>query len=119
MGLTIRIAPLANVHVVSCSGRIVFGEETTDLCRSVRDLLPQGPRIVLDLRAVDYMDSGGLGALVGLVLSARRAGGDLKLCGVTGRVGDVLRVTRLASVIHVLPGEEDAVAAFGPEPVAA
>ena len=119
MGLTVQVGQLDDVVVVSCCGRIVFGEETTELCRSVRALLPTNPQIVLNLRGVDYVDSGGLGALVGLVLSARGAGGDVKLCDVVLRVRDVLDVTHLGSVIQVLPTREDAIAAFRGGTVAA
>lgn len=112
MGLQLKFGRFENLLVVSCSGRIVFGEETTELCQSVRSRLPQDPQIILDLRAVDYMDSGGLGALVGLVLSARSLGGDIKICHPLGRVRDVLQLTRLISVIDVVAREEEAVAAF-------
>ncbi len=112
MGLTIKVDHLLNVTVVSCSGRIVFGEETTELCRSVRTLFPQNRNVVLNLRAVDFVDSGGLGAVVGLVLAARNLGGDLKICDVTRRVREVLRVTHLDSVIDITRHEEEAIGAF-------
>jgi len=119
MELTLQIGRAHNVTVVSCRGRIVFGEETTELCRSVRDLLPENPRIVLNLRAVHHVDSGGLGALVGLVLSARSLGGDVKLCDPSSRVHNLLQLTRLMSVIEVLATEDEAVAGFRSYAVAA
>ena len=119
MDLTLQIGRAHNVIVVSCQGRIVFGEETTELCRSVRDLLPTNPRIVLNLRAVQYVDSGGLGALVGLVLSARSLGGDIKIGDPSTKVHNLLQITRLMSVIDVLATEEEAAAGFRTGTVAA
>ncbi|MBZ5646054.1 MAG: STAS domain-containing protein [Acidobacteriia bacterium] len=119
MELTLQIGRAHNVIVVSCCGRIVFGEETTELCRSVRNLLPENPRVVLNLRAVQYVDSGGLGAVVGLVLSARSLGGDVKICDPSSRVHNLLQITRLMSVVDVLATEEEAVAGFRCSPVAA
>ncbi len=119
MRLELKIRRVENVLVVSCSGRIVFGEETTELCRSVRGLLPQNPQIILNLHAVEYVDSGGLGALVGLVLSARGLGGDIKISDPAQRVRDLLRITRLISVIDVFTEEEQAMAAFNHAAVAA
>ncbi len=119
MRLELKISRVDNVLVVSCSGRIVFGEETTELCKSVRSLLPQNPQIILNLRGVDYVDSGGLGAVLGLVLSARILGGDIKICDPSSRVQNVLQLTRLISVIDIFAREEEAVAAFRRAPVAA
>jgi len=119
MKLELKIGRLENVPVVSCSGRIVFGEETTELCKSVRSLLPWNPQIILNLCAVEHVDSGGLGAVVGLVRSARTLGGDIKICNPSSRVRDVLQLTRLSSVIDVLATEEEAAAAFRCAAVAA
>lgn len=112
MKLTLQFDRAQDVTVVSCWGRIVFGEETTELCRSVRDLFPKHPNIVLDLHAVQHIDSGGLGALVGLVLAARNLGGDIKVCNPSSRVRNLLQLTRLSTVIEVLPTQEQAVAGF-------
>jgi len=112
MNLTLQIDRAQDVIVIFCRGRIVFGEETTELCRSVRELLPQNPHIVLNLHAVQHIDSGGLGALVGLVLAARNLGGDVKLCEPSSRVHNLLRLTHLSSVIDVLATQEEAVAGF-------
>lgn len=119
MNLTLQFDRTQDVTVVSCCGRIVFGEETTELCRSVRGLLPRNPNIVLNLHAVQHIDSGGLGALVGLVLSARSLGGDIKLCDPSSRVRSLLQLTRLTTVIEVQPTLEQAVAGFRGNAVAA
>jgi anti-sigma B factor antagonist len=112
MSLALEISRFDNVTVIACRGRIVFGEETTTFCRTVRDLLPQSPRVVLNLQAVDYMDSAGLGSIVGLLLAARRINGDLGVCEPSSRVENLLRITKLESVIPVFPTQEDGVAEF-------
>jgi anti-anti-sigma factor len=43
------------------------------------NMLPGTPKIVINLKAVEYIDSGGLGVLVGLFVSARNCGGELNL----------------------------------------
>ena len=101
------------VAVVVCRGRIVFGNETTDLSKTVRRLLPEDPRVVLHLGAVQTIDSGGLGTLIGLVASARRAQGDIKLCSVSPKAHAVLQLTKLLEVVEVYPDPPAAVAAFG------
>src|ERR1700680_1947163 len=49
------------IVVVDCAGRIVFGEETTELRERVRALISEGSRVVLNLGEVNYIDSGGWG----------------------------------------------------------
>ena len=63
------------IVVVDCAGRIVFGEETSELRDQVKGLISEGGRVVLNLGEVSYIDSGGLGTLVALYTSARSAGG--------------------------------------------
>lgn len=112
MSLDLEITRSDGVIVVSCCGRVVFGEETTRLCRTVRDLLPESPRMVLNLRAVRNVDSGGLGALLGLVISARKLGGDVKLCDVSSTVQSLLQITRLDTVINVFASQQEAISDF-------
>ena len=63
------------IVVVDCAGRIVFGEETSELRDRVKGLLSEGSRVVLNLGEVSYIDSGGLGTLVALYTTARGSGG--------------------------------------------
>jgi len=119
MSLALEIHRIDNVAVVICRGRIVFGEETTEFCRHVRNLLPQRAYVILNLHAVEYVDSGGLGSIVGLLLAARRANGDLGICEPSHRVCDLLRITKLDSVIPIFPSQEDGVAEFRRSTVAA
>ncbi len=64
---------MEGVLVVDCSGRVVFGEESAALRNMVKKLLAQNPKVVMSLREVTYIDSGGLGTLVSLFTSARNA----------------------------------------------
>ena len=112
MALELKVGQVKGVAVIVCRGRIVFGSETTELSKTIRLLLPENPRIVLNLEAVQTIDSGGLGTLIGLVASARRGDGDIKLCSVSPKVRDVLQLTKLIEVLAIFPDEATAVAAF-------
>lgn len=103
---------LDGIVVVDCSGRLVFGDETSLLRDTVKDLLTRNKDIVLNLGGVNYIDSGGLGTLVSLYTSARNAGGSLKLANLTRRVGDLLQITKLLTVFEVYDGEDKAVRSF-------
>ena len=100
------------IVVVDSVGRIVFGEESSELRDRVRALISPGSRIVLNLGEVTYIDSGGLGTLVALYTTARNAGASVKLANLTNRVGDLLQVTKLLTVFDVYDTEEEAVQSF-------
>ncbi len=100
------------VLIIDCSGRLVFGEESASLRDTVKNLLGQSPRVVLNLREVNYIDSGGLGTLVSLYTTAHNAGGALKLTCLTQRVGDLLQVTKLLTIFEVFDDEQAAVNSF-------
>jgi anti-sigma B factor antagonist len=111
-GLKVQTQVFGDVFVFHCQGRLVFGDEGAVLQERVGSMLSGSPNIVVNLREVDYIDSGGIGVLVGLLVSTRNRGGDLKLVAPNQRVTDVLRRTNLHTIFNVYAGVEEAVAAF-------
>ncbi len=112
--MTLKLATriIDGIIVVDCHGRIVFGDESAMLREFIKDLLKTSKDIVINLAEVNYIDSGGLGTLVGLYTSARNAGGHIKLANLTHRVGELLQVTKLVTVFEVFDGEDRAVRSF-------
>jgi anti-sigma B factor antagonist len=98
--LTLEKHTSGDTVTVLCHGRVV-SETATILHVEIRDLIAQAPKtIVLDLTDVKYMDSSGLGVLVGLYVSAKRAGKQLKLINLSSRVQELLRLTNLLRVFE-------------------
>jgi anti-sigma B factor antagonist len=112
MNLKIEKHLVDGVSIVSCHGRIMFGEEATILRDNLKEALSISPKMVLNLAGVTYIDSGGLGTLVGVFSSARAAGADIKLTGLGQRLRDVLQITKLATVFEVFDNEQEALAAL-------
>ena len=100
------------VIVVDCAGRVVFGEEAAALRETVKGLLQEYKNIVLNLANVAYIDSGGLGTLVGLYTSAKSAGGAIKLLHLTHRTTELLQVTKLLTVFDTFDSEAAAIKSF-------
>src|SRR5258708_9477941 len=98
MALNITTGRTDGVIVVYLSGVIFFGEESASLRVFAKDLLNKSRQIVFDLGEVTHIDSGGLGTLVGLYASARKAGGDIKLAHLGSHAHELLRLTKLVSV---------------------
>ena len=80
---------------IRCRGRLVSGD-TDGLRQLVMPLITRGGRIILDLSELDYMDSSGLGAVVGLKVSAINRGlCQLELAHLSPRVRNLLTMTNL------------------------
>lgn len=113
MQLKLAKRTVDGILVIGCSGRIVFGDESSLLRDEVKKAIADGQkRIVLNLGETNYIDSGGLGTLVALHTTAHNAGGSIKLANLTRRVGDLLQVTKLLTVFEVHDSEYDALESF-------
>jgi anti-sigma B factor antagonist len=64
--------------------------------------------VVVDLNGVEFLDSSGLGALVGATNALQQAGGSLRLACPRPHVRKVLRISRIGDVIPIYDGVEDA-----------
>lgn len=112
MALNITTSRTDGVVVVTLSGVIYFGEESASLRLFVKDLLNKSHQIVLDLKEVTHIDSGGLGTLVGLYASVRKVGGNLKLANLGNHTHELLQITKLVSVFDVFDSAQNAIASF-------
>jgi anti-sigma B factor antagonist len=107
-----------DISVVDVRGRITVGEGNIMLRQVVAGLLEKGNnRILLNLQAVEYVDSAGLGELVRTHTTLQREGGQLKMVNVSPRVQELLKATSLHKVFDVQKDEVSAVRSF--EPLAA
>ena len=112
MALDSLIRTVGSVRIVDCRGRIVLGEETAKLRELIKDLLLPSARIVLDLTHVNHIDSNGIGMLVGVLTTAKKATAVIKLAGLGGHVRSVMEATRLLTVFESYATAEEAVASF-------
>ena len=113
MPLQIETREVAHVTILDVAGRIILGDELDALRSAIRDLIGQGKKkIILNLAGVDYIDSSGVGELVGSFTTVRNAGGELKLLNLTQKVQDVLHVTKLYTVFDIRDDEFNAVKSF-------
>jgi|ERR1700677_3191011 anti-sigma B factor antagonist len=86
------------ITTIVCHGRVV-SETAGQLKEAVKPLIPLGGRIILDLTDVSYVDSSGLGTLVGLKVSALKEGYiKLELVNLSQRVKELLRLSNLTQL---------------------
>ena len=99
--------------IVYPEGKITLGDGDQELGEAVRTILEQGGRkIVLNMSKVSYLDSSGVGELVGCFTSAKSRGGELRICGMNPRIFNLIKMTSLHSVFLVKDTEEEALAGF-------
>jgi anti-sigma B factor antagonist len=113
VALNITNREVDGVNVLALDGRIVFGEETSSVRDQVKTLLAAGKKkLVLNMDKVSFVDSTGLGMLVGVRQSAKTAGARLRLCNVEARYSDLLKMTQLWPLFDVSATEAEAIRAM-------
>jgi anti-anti-sigma factor len=86
------------ITTIVCHGKVV-SETSGQVKEVVKPLIPLGGHIVLDLTDVSYVDSSGLGTLVGLKVSAVKEGYcKLELVNLSPRVKELLRLSNLTQL---------------------
>ena len=113
MALTIASREVDGVTVLDLSGRITLGEGSVQLRDAIRDLISKGAKkILIDLGDVNYIDSSGLGELVGAYTTSKNQGAALKLLKLTKKVHDLLQLTKLYTVFDIWDDEANAIASY-------
>lgn len=107
--ITISSREVGKDVVVEPSGRLdMVG--AGPVRKAVTELVGDGRRLVVDLDAVEFLDSSGLGALIACLKSARQAGGDLRIARPNEQVMLVLQLTSMDTVLRPWGSVEDALA---------
>jgi len=109
---TISIRKKGAVSILDVAGRLTWFEIGA-LRDAISRLLREGRKnIVLNLGALDYLDSSGIGELAQSYVSVVKRGGEMKVVGLSARVEEVLKITQLFRVFPEFPSEEEAIDSF-------
>ncbi|HUI56766.1 MAG TPA: STAS domain-containing protein [Bryobacteraceae bacterium] len=102
------------IAIVDLEGRLTLGEGSGLVRSRIKELVNAGHKhILLNLRDVNYIDSAGLGELVGSYATVSNIGGEIKLLNTQSKVHDLLQVTKLYTVFPSFSDETEAVQSFG------
>jgi anti-sigma B factor antagonist len=113
MNMTISTRQVGGITILDIGGRIVLGEEGASVRDVIRDLLNNGHKqILFNLGDVDYIDTIGLGSLVGAFTTVRKQGGDLKFLNLPEKFARVMQITQLYTVFDIINDEAAAVKSF-------
>ncbi|MBL0212047.1 MAG: STAS domain-containing protein [Holophagaceae bacterium] len=102
-----------DVTILYPEGKITLGDGDQELGEAVRTSLEQGARkVLINFSKVSYLDSSGVGELVGCYTSVKGKGGELRICGMNSRIFSLITMTSLHSVFEVKDTEEESLSGF-------
>ena len=97
--LKLETATTSEETLIRCIGKLTY-TSCEALRSTVHGLLPQTKRLVLDLKEMTYLDSFGLGVLVGVYLSAKRQDCQLRIMNVDRQAENLIRITNLTYLVE-------------------
>ncbi|WP_035238073.1 STAS domain-containing protein [Desulfobacter vibrioformis] len=110
--MEIRKETIQDVDVLALEGRL-DASLAKQLKSQVQDLIGAGRiNMVVDLEAVDFLDSSGLGSLVAALRSVNKLNGDIKLASLQEPVRVIIELTRLHRVFEIFGNAAEAVESF-------
>jgi anti-sigma B factor antagonist len=101
------------ITILDLNGKLTIGDGAQLLKDKSESLVFQGRKqVIVNLGAVPYIDSGGLGQLVACFTTLTRAGGRLTLVNLNTRNHDLLSITKLVSVFETFDTEREAIESY-------
>lgn len=114
--MNFNVSERYNSVVLEFKGKVMGGPDAVKLNEKLHELIEKGKtNIVADLGKVKFMNSSGLGMLIGGLTTMRKAGGDLRLANPTDKIESLLVITKLITVFKHYGSLEEAVESFSEE----
>ena len=106
-----------NAVVLQLKGDVMGGPDGSKLHDALREIKEAGQsNVVIDLSKVRFMNSSGLGMLIGGLSTMRNAGGDLRLANATDRIQSLLVIAKLLTVFKHFDSVDEAVESYNDTP---
>ena len=99
--------------VIELKGNVMGGDDTKNFNELLHKLIEEDKKqIVVDLSGVKFMNSSGLGMLIGGLTTVKKSEGQLKLACVTEKIESLLIITKLITIFESFDSVDDAVKSF-------
>lgn len=113
MAFELTTRELDRVLVVDAVGRLTLRDSRTRLRDLIHVFTSKGQKyFLINLAAVDFIDSDGMGELVRCYSIVRQSGADLRLLHANKKVQDLLQITRLNTLFETYTQEQTALEGF-------
>ncbi len=111
--MQLNITEQSDIVEISVEEERMDAHNSGDLKEQMLQLFDEGKcNLVIDLSAVRFIDSSGLGALVSGFKNASAMEGSLKLCGLQPQVRSMFELTRLHRVFEIFTSMDEALNSF-------
>lgn len=103
----------SGIHVITLSGRLIEKTQADGLIQDFEKLIANGAgKYLMSLEELEYVNSTGLNLLIGMFTSARNAGGELVIGGISPKVKKLMVMTKLDSVFKIYDSVAEATEEF-------
>jgi anti-sigma B factor antagonist len=108
-----QVSEQNDIMIIALSGKIMGGPEAGEINEQINNFIDKGKiKIIIDLENVEWMNSSGLGILIGVITTLKNNGGKLIVTNISDRIMNLLRITKLVSVFDIEPDLDSALASF-------
>ena len=102
-----------DVVILEVSGKVMGGPDSDSFKSVIQGLIDEDvKKLLIDLSAVPWMNSSGVGILISAYTSMKNSGAAVKFLNINERVKSILMVTKLLTVFESYYSEQDALASF-------
>ncbi|MEL7832595.1 STAS domain-containing protein [Fodinibius sp. Rm-B-1B1-1] len=112
--MNFNVSERYNCVVIEFKGNVMGGPDAVKLNEKLHELIEEDQtNVIADLGKVKFMNSSGLGMLIGGLTTMRKAGGDLRIANATDKIESLLVITKLITVFKHFKSLEEAVKSYG------
>lgn len=101
-----------DIAIVKIEGEHIDASTHAKFVQQLKPVTDQYSKIVFDIGALKFIDSSGIGVILGTMRRARATGGDVKLANPTESITSIFNLVRMNRLINIAPSIEEAVASF-------
>lgn len=111
--MNFNVSERYNCVVIEFKGNVMGGPDAVSLNEKLHELIEKDQtNVVVDLSKVKFMNSSGLGMLIGGLTTMRKAGGDLRIANATDKIESLLVITKLITVFKHFQSLEEAIESY-------
>ncbi len=111
--MNFNVSERYNCVVIEFKGNVMGGPDAVSLNEKLHELIEDDKtNVVADLGKVKFMNSSGLGMLIGGLTTMRKAGGDLRIANATDKIESLLVITKLITVFKHFKSLDKAIESY-------
>lgn len=113
MSFTFEIKEQNNISIISLSGKILSDENILDAIQKInKHIEDSNSKLIFNCNNLSHINSTGINFFMKTLTKTRIHNGDLILCGVSGNIESLFKITKLNEIYTIYNSEEEAINHF-------